>query len=118
MVFGYSYGWIGLRRDASGTRLVQVLHAEADKQPNDRIVASVDVKSPQVQLRVAVSEDSKCRFSYSTDGRSFTPFGEELQATVARWVGAKVGVFSSLRHVPDGRSTASHVDFDFFRVTP
>src|SRR5262249_38094582 len=35
MVFGYSYGWIGLRREGGATKLVQVLHPEADKKPED-----------------------------------------------------------------------------------
>jgi hypothetical protein len=33
----------------------------------------------------------------SLDGKNFTPFREEFQATVGQWVGAKVGLFASPR---------------------
>jgi hypothetical protein len=60
--------------------------------------------------------DAKCRFAYSIDGQSFTPFGTELQAAVGRWVGAKVGVLAASTMA--GKASAGHADFDWFRVAP
>ena len=115
IVFGYSYAWIGLRKSAAGLRLVQVANIDANKSSAEREAASVDAPPSRVFLRVTVAADAKCRFAYSADGKSFTPLGDELQATVSRWVGAKVGLFAAST---SGASSSGHADFDFFRLTP
>lgn len=116
IVYGYSYAWIGLRQTAAGLRLVQMTNKDANKDAAEVESAGVDVKSNSIQVRVTVAADGKCRFGYSVDGRSFTPFGAELQSTVARWVGAKVGVFAAAKAGISGKSGAA--DFDWFRVSP
>ncbi len=115
IVFGYSYAWIGLRRDETGLRLVQVSNLDASRKGPEREAASLEVKSSKIFLRVTVTADARCRFAYGFDGKSFTPFGEEMQATVGRWVGAKAGLFAS---TAVGAKSSGHADFDFFRVTP
>jgi beta-xylosidase len=107
IVFGFDYAWIGLR----GGRLVQVtVKSAADKPVVTEQVAAENIAGP-VHLRVEVSAGAKCRFSYSLDGRTFTPLGGEFTAREARWVGAKVGLFAA------GAAGAS-ADYDWFRVGP
>ena len=123
IVFGYSYAWIGLRKTASGLRVVQVVNVDANKSGTEREAAAVDAPSSRVFLRVTVATDAKCRFAYSFDGKSFTTFGDELQATVSRWVGAKVGLFAAAapalsKAEGPGAVSGGHADFDFFRLTP
>ena len=115
IVFGYSYAWIGLRRDATGVRVVQVANVDANKPNIEREVASLAATSNKIFLRVTVATNGKCRFASSVDGKNFTPLGDELQSTVGRWVGAKVGLFAATAH---GVKSAGHADFDFFRLTP
>ena len=68
-----------------------------------------------------VSEGGKCRFSYSDDGRTFIPIGEEFTAKAGRWVGAKVGIFAASTvdsHTGAlGGLRSGYADFDWFRVT-
>jgi hypothetical protein len=52
---------------------------------------SIEVDPRITYLRVEVSGDGLCRFSYSQNGGSFTPIGEEFTAKPGRWLGAKVG---------------------------
>ena len=130
IVFGYSYAWIGLRKTAAGIRLVQVANVDANKPGVEREVASLALSSVEglaapageIFLRVLVAADAKCRFAYSLDGKSFTPLGGELQSTVGRWVGAKVGLFAGSAPKSGAPSEAlakeGHADFDFFRITP
>ncbi len=115
IVFGYSYAWIGLRRDATGVRVVQVVNVDANKSSVEREVGAATTVAARIFLRVTVAADAKCRFAYSVDGKTFTPLGEELQATVGRWVGAKVGLFAA---TATGSTSTGHADFDFFRLTP
>ena len=117
IVFGYNYAWIGLRKTATGLRVVQITNVDANKPSAERESASLAATANRVFLRVTVAADAKCRFAYSADGQSFTPLGDELQATVARWVGAKVGVFAASTS-GSASSGQGHADFDFFHVTP
>jgi hypothetical protein len=109
------YAWIGLRRTATGVRLIQVANVDAHQSGCEREAASIVAPGQKIFLRVTVVSDAKCRFAYSHDGESFTAFGDEFQATVAKWVGAKVGLFAS---TAPGHPASGHADFDFFRVTP
>jgi len=79
------------------------------------------MKEDAVFLRVSVSADAKCRFSFSDDGKTFTPIGQEFTATAGRWVGAKVGIFAAtVRGAQAGAEPGNpdaYADFDWFRVS-
>ena len=106
MVFGYDYAWIGVRDG----QVVQVTVKTASEKPvpTEKVVAG-KVTGP-VQLRVDVGPDAQCRFSYSLDGRTFTPLGDAFTASVGRWVGAKVGLFAA--------GASGYADFGPFVVEP
>jgi beta-xylosidase len=128
IVFGYSYAWIGLRKTASGLRLVQMTCVNAHQSNPERESASIVTSVQRFFLRVTVADDATCRFAYSREGESFTVFGDEFQATVGKWVGAKVGLFASgapglptevsaKAGTPSvGSAKEGHADFDFFRL--
>lgn len=65
-----------------------------------------------IYLRVEVSKGGVCRFSYSTDGKRYIPAGESFIARQGKWIGAKVGLFST---APYGKERG-WVDADWFRV--
>ena len=111
IVFGDSYSWIGLVRTADGLRVSQVVCADARGGAAEAEAAGAIVRTTQVQLRVAVDEAARCRFSYSETGRHFNLLGDVFAATVGRWVGSKAGLFAVAPALPAG-----HADFDWFRV--
>jgi beta-xylosidase len=113
IVFGYDYAWIGLRSGARGARLVQVAFKNAEASLGSATEASADAAPGPVYLRVSVDANGRCRFSYGGDGVNFAPLGAAFEASVDRWVGAKVGLFASA-----GSATGGHADFDWFRVGP
>ncbi|MBI5768141.1 MAG: glycoside hydrolase 43 family protein [Verrucomicrobia bacterium] len=114
MIFGYSYAWLGLRQTVAGPTLVQVTHADAHQAGTAHDVAAVPVSSPRVWLRATVSVGAACLFAYSLDGETFVAIGDAFQATVAKWVGAKIGLFASSA---TASPSSGHADFDFFRLT-
>lgn len=64
-----------------------------------------------LQLRVAVEEGGRCRFSFITpDGP--VSIDETFQVKKGVWIGAKIGLYS-LRH--HNHQPAGHADFDYFR---
>jgi len=113
MVFGYDYAWLGrVRRDGRELIVLRACHA-AQKESNEQELAATEAPAGDIHLRVAVAEGARCRFSYSTDGQSFTPIGPELQASSSQWVGAKVGLFAAAR---PGATSPGYAQFDAFTV--
>lgn len=116
IVFGYDYGWIGLRRVAGGgVELVQALCAKADKGGEETVAATVPWPTGRaVKLRVTVSANRRCSFAYrDAESGGLVGLGESFVATSSRWVGAKVGVFAS---APAGTAQTGHADFARFVV--
>ena len=72
---------------------------------------SASADSGRIFLRATVSRGAICQFAYSTDGTTYTPLGTAFTARVSRWVGAKVGVFSS-----GGNSAFADFECDAFRA--
>jgi beta-xylosidase len=113
VIIGSSYASITLKSKKDGLYLVYTLCKEADKgKPENETVIS-KVTDGTIYLRVKVMKGSKCRFSYSFDGKQFAETGEEFQAEVGRWKGAKAGLFCTREtQIND----SGYADFDWFRV--
>ncbi|HNQ15673.1 MAG TPA: glycoside hydrolase, partial [Pyrinomonadaceae bacterium] len=53
-----------------------------------------------------------CRFSFSTDGKTFTNAGEAFKAREGRWIGAKIGYFFAR---PTKFNDSGTADIDWIR---
>ncbi len=114
IVFGDSYAWIGLEQTADGIRLRQIVCDHARPKGSEQETASRSLAAKVVYLRVSVRTEARCEFSASEDGEHFQTLGPEFTATVGRWMGSKVGLFSVGLAGADGRGFA---DIDWFHVT-
>lgn len=108
LLFGMDYGYIALRKDAEGFSLVEGICKDADKGGREELTLS-DVKIPsrsyeaglfpnlesEIWLRAEVARGGEARFSYSLDGKKFHNVGILFQSRQGKWVGAKVGFFST-----------------------
>lgn len=63
-VVGDAYRWLGLERDATGVRLVHRF-AEPDGGPERDADHPRPVAGERVRLRVAITDDGRCRFSHA-----------------------------------------------------
>ncbi|NKI91011.1 hypothetical protein HBN54_003623 [Hymenobacter sp. 1B] len=77
-------------------------------------VPAAQARQP-IYLRVAVKAGAKCQFSYSFDNQVFQSLGSEFQAREGKWIGAKVGLFSSRTAK---FNDAGNADIDWFRIEP
>jgi hypothetical protein len=118
IVFGYDYGWAGLRRTTTGgLELVHVRCARADKGGEETVSATAPWPAERAaRLRVTVAADRTVRFFHrdaTDEDGEFVAFGEPFLASSSRWVGAKVGVFAAC---PGGTGRPGHADFARFVV--
>ncbi len=125
IVFGFSYFWIGLRRELGRLRLVVCRCDDAHQGGGERTVVSTEVEPGRIFLRISVGEGARCVAAYSRDGVAFTRVDGAFQARSSYWVGAKIGLFASAAAAePAAGETASpdtasagHANFAWFRVT-
>lgn len=114
-IMGFSYANIALKSKKDGTYLVYTLGKDAERGKSEEEKVIMKASSPTAYFRVKVIPGAKCQFSYSFDGQTFVDAGEEFQAEVGRWKGAKVGLFATRdRQIND----SGFADFDWFRVEP
>jgi xylan 1,4-beta-xylosidase len=103
------YAWIGVRRGAEGLTL------EHFDQFTGKSV-TVPLKTTRVSLRARCDFlTEKATFSYSTDGKTFEPIGDEF--TMVFQLKTFQGVRYSLFHYNTGGGPGGHADFDSFMVT-
>jgi beta-xylosidase len=113
-VMGFSYANLSVKIKADGTYLVYTVCKKANTgQPEQEKLITKLSGTETVYMRVIVKSKAKCTFSYSIDGNNFIEIGEEFQAEMGRWIGAKVGLFASRETVS---SSSGYADFDWFRI--
>ncbi|HEU0252100.1 MAG TPA: glycoside hydrolase, partial [Pyrinomonadaceae bacterium] len=107
------YAYISVEKKQDGLYVSQTLCQDADKGSAERDTAGVKLSANTFWLRVKVEENAVCSFSYSTDGKTFAPVGQQFKARQGRWIGAKVGIFALGKGPVSERGYA---DYDWFRI--
>jgi len=110
---GMDYGLLSLEKTDKGFVLSQNECINADKGSKESVNGSVTLSEATLYLRVKVTPDAKCLFSYSTDGTTYSVLGKPFQAREGKWIGAKVGFFCSR---PVSNNDGGRVSLDWFRM--
>ena len=118
VVMGRDYAYLGLSRRGTQWQLARVSCSDASQGTLESSTMPFSLNAPAsgvIYLRVQVSADAQCRFSYSLDGEQFEPVGTDFAARKGEWMGARLGLFCSR---PDRTSDAGCADVDWWHVTP
>ena len=115
LIMGRDYSSLQLTKVENGYELSQVVCRQADKGKPEKTVASRQLSSKELFLRVQVrAPNALCEFSFSLDGKNFETIGEPFTAVPGGWIGAKVGLFAE-KSADSGRG--GYLDVDWFRIT-
>ncbi len=76
---------------------------------NDQAAPGPVITSGRIWLRSEWGLDGLSHYSYSTDGKNFTPFGEPYQLTWGNYRGDRIGIYSF-----NDKADAGYVDVDWF----
>ena len=122
IIFGLDYSYIAIENTEDGYKITQVICKDADKDNKEEILAAFRFQKSKIFFKVDVKPENEfdiipkviCNFSFSEDGDNYKPIGKEFIAREGKWVGAKIGIFSSARSKTDKTSFA---DFDWFRFS-
>lgn len=113
VIMGLDYGLLSFEKADNGFILSQATCLKADKGGTEVVNESVILKEATVYLRVKISPEAICSFSYSKDGKKYEKLGNDFEARKGRWIGAKMGFFCSRQ---DKGNDGGRVDIDWFRV--
>ena len=113
VVMGLDYASISARWRSNQLLVAQTVVIDAEAGGKSKEAAPVALRENTFYLRVKVSAGAICTFSYSNDGRTFTPLGQPFTARKGKWIGAKVGIFAISR--TEVREMG-YADFDWFRI--
>lgn len=107
------YGFVGVK--AEGNEKFVVMASVQGGAPVE--MQRVPLKQKGVFLKASCDfreKADKARFSYSLDGKSWTPIGGELKMsyTIPHFMGYRFGLFNFSTKTPGG-----HADFDHFRIS-
>ncbi|RTQ51762.1 glycoside hydrolase [Hymenobacter gummosus] len=117
VMMGQDYAYLGLSYTGGQLQVSQNVCLNAEKLTAETSTAPLTIPAAQARqplyLRVAVKAGAKCQFSYSLDGQTFQPVGQEFQAKEGKWIGAKVGLFCTR---PTKFNDSGNADIDWFRI--
>ena len=109
---GLDYSYVGVTNKNGKLYVSQSTAQNADKGTAETEIEVAELKDKTFYLRVKVAEGAMCGFSFSTNGKTFTPVGGAFKAREGKWIGAKVGLF----FVRNGKfNDAGSADVDWFR---
>jgi len=91
----------GIRREGNVVTLETSLNGKFTQGPR--------ITSPRIWLRSSWGLDGLSHYSYSTDGKNFTTFGEPYQLTWGDYRGDRIGIFTF-----NNKSDTGYVDVDSF----
>jgi beta-xylosidase len=113
IMMGLDYSFIALQNQGGKLAITQTSCIDADKKGKETMTSSIFIDKNTIYLRVKVQKNAFCTFSYSLDGKNFTPVGKEFKAREGKWIGAKMGLFCSRTQKFNDAGVA---DIDWFRV--
>ncbi len=110
VVLGDAYAWIDLERADGGGLLLVHRFAPGNADRERDAARPRPLARDEVLLRIAVTADGRCRFSYDA-GTGPVRLGPEFAATPWRWVGAPLGLFAAAPESEGHAGTGVFTDF-------
>ncbi len=125
IVMGWDYSWLGVEKQGEKFLLKQAVCKDAE-QGNPEQVTTLAILNPSrkfeaglnpnyerdIYIKIRVTKDAYCQFSYSLDGKKFMDVGTTFKARQGKWIGAKMGMFSVMPHGKE----RGWMDVDWFHV--
>ncbi len=113
LVMGQDYAYVGVENTEAGLHVVRRSCLKAESGAAELTEASAPCAGDQVQLRIELTEGVVCSFGYRCDQQDWISIGRSFTAREGKWIGAKMGLFSSANSDADGTGS---VDVDWFAV--
>lgn len=125
IIMGWDYSWLGVEKQGEQFVLKQAVCQNAEQGGLEK-VTTLAILAPSrkfeaglypnyerdIYIKIRVTKDAYCQFSYSLDGKKFMDVGTGFKARQGKWIGAKMGMFSVMPHGKE----RGWMDVDWFHV--
>ena len=114
MIMGLDYAYLAVTKKEDGNYIILNICNNADKGKPEKELSAKKINSATVYVRAAITAGGICNFSCSEDGSTFYPLEGSFTARPGKWVGAKIGIFST------GTAKTNDCGFaeiDWFRIS-
>ena len=115
IVFGADYAFISLQKRSDGVYITFNKCLQADKGKSETEETIAKVSAATFYFKITILKNSTAKFSYSEDGKTFASIEKEFIMKPGRWVGAKIGFFSTRTNITND---AGFTDVDWIRLSP
>ena len=125
IVMGWDYCYLGVEKEGDKFILKQVTCKDAEQKTPETVNRLAELPASRkyeaglfpnyerdIYLQVKIEKGGICHFYYSLDGKKYKAIGMPFTARQGKWIGAKVGLFST---TPYGKERG-WVDADWFRI--
>jgi beta-xylosidase len=113
MIMGLDYSYVSVGRHGDKIFISQSICHRADNGSQEIESQLFPVDGNVIILRVVVTANAECTFSFSRDGLKYQTIGRKFSAKQGKWIGAKVGLFCSGN---EKFQNNGYADFDWFRI--
>ena len=97
LIMGLDYSFLKLKQIGGKIFLSQMICKKADKKELEIETEVVQISNKTMYLRVQVTQNGNCVFSFSEDETTYKNIGIPFKAREGKWIGAKIG-FVALRN--------------------
>lgn len=80
IVTGLDYAYLSVEKKSDGLYISQTVCQNADQGSRETQTAGLKLDVNTVWLRVRVEEDGVCNFSFSVNGKTYVPVGQQFRA--------------------------------------
>lgn len=95
ITFGLDYAYLSVVKKEDGLYISWNECRNADKGNSENEILLRKIASPDIYFKAAIKTGANCLFSFSEDGKTFTSVAGNFIARPGKWVGAKIGLFST-----------------------
>lgn len=113
LVMGRDYFYLGIKKQNGINKLIYASCINAEQGEAEQVTEIKELQSDSIYLRVKVDIEGKGRFSFSNDGKVYEDIDKEFISREGKWIGAKVGLFST---AAEFTNNGGYSDIDWFRV--
>jgi beta-xylosidase len=110
---GSNYATLRIKQHESKRSVSYMVRNFANEGGMIEVVKERDLKANIVYLRMEITREAVCSFSFSNDGESFERMGSGFEAQELRWVGAGIGLYSISEY--DRSAGLGYTDIEWVR---
>jgi beta-xylosidase len=113
VMLGIDYATLAISKGNEGNEISYWVCKNAFGGYREELNEKITINTDDIYLKVQMEKGGLCQFFYSQDGDAYVPMGDKFQAREGRWIGAKIGLYTTSSQET---GIKGYADYDWFRI--